>query len=81
MKPSTSNCAQRREGFQAVKRQLVLAEQLLHVGQRREGPLAGPIVAAVHHVVEHLEAVVAHADRVGVGKGEAERAAHASGGP
>ena len=41
-----------------------------------EDPLAGPVVAAVHHVVEHLKAVVAHADRVGVGKGEAELAAH-----
>ena len=65
----------RRERFQAVERQAVLAEQLLHVGQRREGPLAGPI-AAVHHGVEHLQAVMAHADRVGVGKGQAERAAH-----
>ena len=30
----------------------------------------------VHHVVEHLQAVVAHADRVGVGKGQAELAPH-----
>ena len=71
----------RREGFEAVKRQVVLAEQLLHVGQRREGPLAGPIVAAVHQVVQHLKPVMAHADRVGVGKGEAERAADATDGP
>ena len=41
----------------------------------REDPLAGPVVAAVHHVVEHLQAVVAHADRVGVGKRQAELAA------
>ena len=38
-------------------------------------------VAAVHQVVEDLQAVVAHADRVGVGKGKAELAADAGDGP
>ena len=43
---------------------------------RREGPFAHPIVAAVHQRVEHLQAVVAHADGVHVGKRHAQLAAH-----
>ena len=66
--------AQRREGFEAVERQASRAQRGLEVGQRRERPLAGP-VAAVHQAVEHLEPVVAHPQGVGVGKGQADRAA------
>ena len=63
---------QRGEGLQAVQRQLVPAEGGLEVGQGGEDPLAGP-VGGVHQAVEHLEAVVAHAQGVGVGEGQAER--------
>ena len=42
--------AKGRERLQAVKRQSVLAEQLLHVGKGREGPFASPI-PPVHHRV------------------------------
>ncbi len=66
----------RREGFQAIKWQAVFAEQLLHVGQRAKRPFAGPVIAAVHHVVEDLEPIMAHADRIGIGKSQAELAAH-----
>ncbi len=41
----------------------------------RERPFADPIGPAVHQRVEHLQAVMAHADRVGVGKRQAELAA------
>ena len=61
------------------ERQALLAEQLLHVAPRGEYPLAGPIGPAVHHGVEHLQAVMAHADAVEVGKGQADRAAQAVG--
>ena len=66
----------RREGFQPVKRQTLFSQQLLHVGRGGECPLARPIVAPIHHVVEHLQPVVAHSDRVGIGKGQAEGAAN-----
>jgi hypothetical protein len=67
---------QRRKGLQAVERHLVFAELLFHVGPGREDALAGPIVAGVHQRVEHLQPVVAHADGVGVGEGEAEFSPH-----
>ena len=76
LKPTTSNSAQRRETLQADQRQSPLPQQRLQVGQRREDPLAGPIAAAVHDRVQHLQAVVAHADRIGLGKGQAEPAPH-----
>ena len=40
----------RRERLEAIKRQVVAAEQGFHVGKGREGPFAGPI-AAVHEGV------------------------------
>ena len=68
--------AKRRELFKAPKRQAVPAKQLLHILQRRERSLALPTVAAIHNIVEHLKAVVAHADGVGVGKCKAQLSAH-----
>ena len=70
--PDDVEPVQRRERLQAVERERVVAERLLEVGQRGEDALAGP-VAGVHQAVEHLEPVVAHAQRVGVGEGQAER--------
>ena len=67
---------QRREGFEAVERQLLAAEHRFEIEPRREGPLAGPLRIAVERAVEHLEAVVAHAERVSVRKAEAKRAAN-----
>ena len=63
---------ERREGLEAVEREPVRPEGRLEVGQRREGALARP-VRGVHQAVEHLEPVVAHPQRVGVGEGQADR--------
>src|SRR5262249_42572594 len=41
----------------------------------REGPLAGPLRIVVHEAVEHLQAVMTGAQRVGIGEGETELAA------
>ena len=68
--------AQRRERLQAVERQAVLAQLGLEIDPRREGPFAGPLRIVVHDRVQHLQAVMAHAERVGVGKRQAQPAAH-----
>ena len=73
--------AQRREGFQAVERQAGAAQLGLEIEPRREGPFAGPLRIVVHDRVQDLQAVMAHAERVGVGKGQAELAAHLRDGP
>src|SRR5208283_1427204 len=65
---------QRRETLQADQRQSLLAKQGFQVGQRREDPLAGPIATAIHDRVEQLQTVVAHADRVRLGKRQADSA-------
>ncbi len=67
---------QRRECLQAVERLVGLAQQPLHIVPGREGPFADPIVAVVHQRVKNLQAMMAHPDCVGIGKGEAELAAH-----
>ena len=66
---------ERSEGLQAVERQLGGAQLGFHVGPGGEDALAGPIGPAVHQRVENLQAMMAHADRVGVGKRQAEPAA------
>ena len=48
---------------------------VLEIRQGRERPLAGPALG-VHQAVEHLESVVAHAQRVGVGEGQADGPPH-----
>src|SRR5581483_10282652 len=68
--------AQRREAFQAVERESVAAQLLLEIDPGCERPLARPLRVAIHDGVEHLQAVMAHAQRVRVGKGEAQLAAN-----
>ena len=63
---------QGRERLQPVEGDLVLAQGFFEVGQGGEGPLAGPALG-VHEAVEDLEPVVAHAQGIGVGEGQAER--------
>ena len=74
--PDDVELGERRERLQTVERQLVLPQRLFHIGPRREHAFAGPILAGIHQRVEHLQSVVAHADRVHVGKGQAEFPAH-----
>ena len=62
---------QRREGLEAVERQAVAAQGGFEVGQRREDALAGPALG-VHQAVEHLETMVAHAQGIGIGEGQAD---------
>src|SRR5207245_4851628 len=66
---------ERSERFQAVKRKRMPAEECLEVEARSESPLASPLRVVVHDGVQHLQAVVAHAERVGVGESETELAA------
>ena len=65
---------QRCECFEAVERQALRPQQGFHVGPGGVDPFAGPVVAPVHGRIEHLHPVVAHADRVGIGKGQADLA-------
>ena len=67
---------ERRERFQRVNRQPMPAQDRFEIEPRREGPFAGPLRVGVHDAVQHLQAVMAHADRVGVGKSQAEPAAN-----
>src|SRR5439155_12225110 len=48
----------------------------LEVEPRREGPIAGPLGIVVHDRVKDLQAVMAHAQAVGVGEGQTEFAPH-----
>src|SRR5262249_30615518 len=66
---------QRREGLQTVKRQVVTAQLSLEVEPGRESTFAGPLRVVVHDGVEDLQAVMAHAQTVGVRKGQAQLAA------
>ena len=68
--------AQRRERFEAIERQVFLAEDRLEVEPGSERPLAGPLRVVVHDRVEDLQAVMAHAERVGVGEAEGDLAAN-----
>jgi hypothetical protein len=65
---------QRREGFETVQRQPRGAQFPLEIRQRGEGAFAGPARVVVDDAVQHLHAVVAHAQGIGVGEGEADRA-------
>src|SRR5439155_26615258 len=58
-----------------VERQPLPAQERFEVDPWREGPLAGSLGVAVHDAIKDLQAVVAHAQRVGVGKGQAQLAA------
>jgi hypothetical protein len=53
---------------------VVIPEDGLVVGPRGEDAFTGPLRVGVDEAVEHLQAVVAHADAVGVRKSEAELA-------
>ncbi len=65
-----------REGLDGEERDLLAPQDRLEVRPRRVRPLAGPVRAAVHDLVEDLRPRVAHPDLVGVGKGEAHRDVH-----
>jgi len=69
---------QRSEGLQAVQRQIRLAEVGFHVRPRRKDAFTVPIVASVHQRVQHLQAVMAHPDRVRIGKGQTQPASHSA---
>ena len=60
--------------LQARQRQPLMTQAVFHVASGGEYPFAGPVGQGVHRGVKHLEAVVAHADFVAVGKGQAELA-------
>src|SRR5207302_3697497 len=64
--------AQWRERLQAAQRQAMAAQLPFEIEPGGKGPLARPLRIVVHDAVEHLQAVVAHAERVGVRKGQAE---------
>ena len=67
---------ERRERFEAIERQVRLPQFLLEVDPGREGAFARPLRIVVHDRVEDLQAVVRHAKRVGIGKRQAQSAAH-----
>ena len=69
---------QRGERFQAVQRDASVAESLLHVGPGGERPLAHPVVATVHFMVEDLQPVVAHPNGIGVREDKAKLSSHAA---
>ncbi len=46
------------------------------IGPGRKGAFAGPLRIGVHDRIEHLQAVMAHAEGVGVGERQAKRAAN-----
>ena len=52
----------------------MIAKLLLHVVQGSERPLADPIGPLVHHGVKNLQTMMAHTNRVGIGKSHAEAA-------
>ena len=67
--------AERGEGFQAVQRPVLAAQQGFKVDPGSEGPFAGPLGIVIHDRVQHLQTMVAHAQGVGVGEGQAQGAA------
>ncbi len=72
--PNHIEFAQRRERFQAVQGQFVVAERLLEIRQGREGTLASP-AEIVHQAVEDLEAMMTHPQGIGIRERQTQRSA------
>src|SRR5579871_334631 len=66
---------QRRVGLQAIEGETGAAQLGFKVEPGGEGTLAGPLWVVVQDRVQNLQAVMAHAQCIGVGEGQAELAA------